>query len=260
GFWFSHLGWIFNTEAAAADYSRVPDLTRYPELMWLNRNRFLPGIVLGLLCFLGFGWAGLFVGFFWSTVLLYHSTFAINSVAHVLGRPRYLTGDESKNNFWLAMLTLGEGWHNNHHYYMASARQGFYWWEIDLTYYALRLLGVFNIVWDIKEPPAHVLAGQRKVGDQMMDQIARRVAGSFCAETISHKVREKFAALTHSAADARTAAMAELVKAELPSMDEIRRKAARMFAKTEALAEVVERARERLALAVSQRVAADAAC
>lgn len=259
GFWFSHVGWIFNEDAARADYSRVPDLTRYPELMWLDRHRFFPGVVLGLLSFAIAGWSGLFVGFFWSTVLLYHATFSINSLAHVLGRPRYLTGDESKNNVWLALITLGEGWHNNHHYYMASARQGFHWWEVDFTYYGLRLLGLCGIVHDIKEPPAHILNGQRGIAEPMMDRIAQRVASTFCADSISKKVHEKLAMLATTAADARAAAMAELVKAEMPTLDDIRKKAARMFARTDALAEVVERARRFLIQAVNQRLNAQLA-
>ena len=183
GFWFSHLGWIFNKEGSKADYSRIPDLMRFPELVWLNKHSFLPGIALGLFSWLLLGWSGLVVGFLWSTVLLYHGTFFINSLAHVVGKPRYLTGDESKNNLWLALITLGEGWHNNHHYYMASARQGFRWYEIDVSYYTLRLLAVFGIVWDIKEPPAHILEQPRKLSDDLSDRIAKRIAGAFCAGT-----------------------------------------------------------------------------
>jgi stearoyl-CoA desaturase (delta-9 desaturase) len=249
GFWFSHVGWIFNEAGAKADYERVPDLTRYPELMWLDRNSFLPGIVLGLATWALFGWSGLVVGFFWSTVLLYHSTFAINSLAHVLGKPRYLTGDASKNNFWLALVTMGEGWHNNHHYYMASARQGFRWYEVDGSYYLLRLLAVFGLVWEIKEPPAHILQQPRKLSDDLIERIAKRIADAFCAEAISLKVRERLHAL-HEAPS-----IAELVRAELPSIEEMQKKASRMFARTEALTEIVHRAQAVLAQAVNQRLA-----
>jgi stearoyl-CoA desaturase (delta-9 desaturase) len=103
-------------------------------------------------------WEGLFVGFVLSTVLLYHGTFAINSLAHVVGRRRYVTGDDSRNNWWLALLTMGEGWHNNHHHFCTSARQGFFWWEIDITYYVLRALQALGVVWDIREPPRRVVA------------------------------------------------------------------------------------------------------
>ena len=98
-------------------------------------------------------------GFFLSTVMCWHATFVINSLTHMFGRRRYVTKDDSRNSFLLALITMGEGWHNNHHYYQSSTRQGFFWWEIDLTYYVLRVLALFGIVWDLREPPAHVVAG-----------------------------------------------------------------------------------------------------
>lgn len=160
GFWYAHMGWIFNG-TDKVKWERIKDFARYPELVWLDRHeRYVPW-VLGAVVTLLFGWPGLFVGFFLSTAVLYHATFCINSLAHVLGTRRYETSDDSRNNFVLALLTLGEGWHNNHHYHQASARQGFRWWEIDLTYYALKVLSWLGIVWDIKEPPARVLEAGR---------------------------------------------------------------------------------------------------
>jgi stearoyl-CoA desaturase (delta-9 desaturase) len=103
------------------------------------------------------GWGMLVWGYCISTVILWHSSFTINSLSHLIGRRRYITEDTSKNNLILALVTMGEGWHNNHHHYMASARQGFFWWEIDLTYYVLKVLSWFRIVWDLREPPAHLL-------------------------------------------------------------------------------------------------------
>jgi stearoyl-CoA desaturase (delta-9 desaturase) len=97
-------------------------------------------------------------GFFVSTVMLWHSTFSVNSLSHLVGSRRYDTADSSRNNAVLALLTFGEGWHNNHHHYMASARQGFLWWEIDFTYYALKVLSCFHIVWDLHQPPQSVVA------------------------------------------------------------------------------------------------------
>jgi stearoyl-CoA desaturase (delta-9 desaturase) len=97
------------------------------------------------------------VGFFISTVLLYHTTFAINSLCHMFGKRRYETNEESKNSLWLALLTMGEGWHNNHHHYPLSCRQGFFWYEIDLTYYVLWCLSKLGIVWDLKAPPERML-------------------------------------------------------------------------------------------------------
>lgn len=134
GFLFAHVGWIFARRRGEAEYDLVPDLTRYPELVWLDRYNKLPGILLGVMCYLVAGWPGLFVGFFLSSTLLFHGTFAINSLAHTFGRQRYLTGDDSRNSWILALITMGEGWHNNHHYYQASTRQGWRWWEIDPTY------------------------------------------------------------------------------------------------------------------------------
>jgi len=96
-------------------------------------------------------------GFCVSTVMLWHGTFFINSLAHVYGSVRYRTPDQSRNNWWLALLTLGEGWHNNHHHFQSSANQGFFWWEVDGSYCVLRLLHRFHLVWDLRTPPAHVL-------------------------------------------------------------------------------------------------------
>ncbi|MGH8562146.1 MAG: acyl-CoA desaturase, partial [Nevskiales bacterium] len=139
GFWGAHVGWVFRRRADA-DMSLIQDFAKYPELRWLERNDYIPGILLGLACFLIGGWAGLFVGFVLSTMLVYHATFMINSLAHVFGSQRYLTGDDSRNNWLLAIIAMGEGWHNNHHYYPGSARNGFFWYEYDVTYYLLKLM------------------------------------------------------------------------------------------------------------------------
>ena len=114
-------------------------------------------LALALGCYAVDGFAGLVWGFCISTTLLWHATYTINSLSHRFGSQRYATGDDSRNNLWLALLTLGEGWHNNHHHFMASARQGFYWWEIDPTYYVLRGLALVGLVWDLREPPARAL-------------------------------------------------------------------------------------------------------
>lgn len=156
GFWYSHMGWLFNG-TAATDYSKIPDFAAFPELRFLNRFHLLPPIALGIATFLLFGWPGLFVGFFVSTVLTWHATFTINSLSHVFGKRRFATGDDSRNNWLLALLTLGEGWHNNHHRFPASTRQGFYWYEIDITYYVLKVLSWLRIVWDLRPVPTHIL-------------------------------------------------------------------------------------------------------
>ena len=142
----------------------------------LDKYHWLPALLLGVavtvlgqwvnggnLNSLSAGWSTLLIGFFLSTVMLYHATFAINSVMHWLGKPRYNTGEESKNSFILAILSLGEGWHNNHHYYQSSTRQGFFWWEVDITYYVIRLLGMVGLVWEIREVPDHVKYNEEKL-------------------------------------------------------------------------------------------------
>jgi stearoyl-CoA desaturase (delta-9 desaturase) len=157
GFWWSHLGWILCRRYNTTRAELVPDLARYPELRWLNTYHMVPGAVLGTLLFLT-GGMGIFLwGFCVSTVMLWHGTFTINSLCHVFGRRRYATTDTSRNSLILSLITMGEGWHNNHHHYMSSVRQGFFWWEIDLTYYILKMLSWVHIVWDLKMPPRALL-------------------------------------------------------------------------------------------------------
>jgi stearoyl-CoA desaturase (Delta-9 desaturase) len=153
GFWWSHMGWILSPDYEETDYKRIPDMAKYPELRWLNEHFLVPPVALAVGLFLIGGLSWLVWGFFISTVLLWHSTFFINSLAHVYGSRRYETTDTSRNNVWLALLTMGEGWHNNHHHYMNSVRQGFFWWEIDATYYILRALSWVGVTWDLIQPP-----------------------------------------------------------------------------------------------------------
>lgn len=160
GFYWAHIGWILSPDYYAYDEKKVKDLTKFPELVFIDRYHFIPPAVTGLACFLIAGLPGFLWGFCLSTVILYHTTFAINSFCHLLGSTRYETGESSKNSFILAILTLGEGWHNNHHYYPHCARQGFFWWEIDPTYYVLRLLKLVGIVHEIREPSQKVIEGK----------------------------------------------------------------------------------------------------
>ena len=177
GFWYSHIGWIVGPDFKETDYKVIGDYAKYPELVWLNKHYLvaptilaiivtaLGGIVNGgsiLTMFTSAGLGTLFIGFFLSTVILYHGTFSINSIMHKFGKPRYETGDESKNSVVLALLTMGEGWHNNHHYYETASRQGFFWWEIDITYYILRGLAALGLIWDLKEVPKHILHSKNK--------------------------------------------------------------------------------------------------
>lgn len=176
GFLWSHIGWITSNRNRPTEYDRIKDLTKFPELVWLNRcDQLVPWLFGGLLWLTGWlleryapglGTNGpqLFVwGFFISTVVLLHGTLCINSLAHVFGKKRFKTSDESRNSLLLALVTLGEGWHNNHHRYAHSARQGFYWWEIDISYYVLRALAAVGIVWDLKPVPASVYEEARQI-------------------------------------------------------------------------------------------------
>ncbi len=171
GFWYSHVGWIVGPDYKDTDFKTMGDFVKYPELVWLNKYYLIPptllalgvmalgGIVDGgsvLAMFSVHGFSALFIGFFLSTVITYHGTFSINSIMHKFGNQRYSTGDESKNSLWLALLTLGEGWHNNHHYYEVASRQGFFWWEVDITYYGLKMLSWMGLIWDLKGVPDHI--------------------------------------------------------------------------------------------------------
>jgi stearoyl-CoA desaturase (delta-9 desaturase) len=164
GLLHAQVGWLYDHNGDT-DYARVKDLAKYPELVALNKLWLVPPVILGALCWAFLGWEGLLVGFMLSTVLLWHGTFTINSLAHVWGKRRYTTEDDSRNNLWLALLTMGEGWHNNHHHFMNSTRQGFYWWEIDMTYYVLKAMSWVGLVWDLKEPPARVYDEAKPVED-----------------------------------------------------------------------------------------------
>jgi stearoyl-CoA desaturase (Delta-9 desaturase) len=163
GFWYSHVGWIMRPDWNETDESGVADLARFPELRFLNHwlVAMVPTFMLAGAFLLAGGVHGLVWGYFVSTVLLWHGSFSINSLSHVFGHQRYETGDESRNNWLLAILTTGEGWHNNHHHYQSSVRQGFQWWEIDVTYYLLRLLSFTGLIWDLRQPPRHVVEAPR---------------------------------------------------------------------------------------------------
>ena len=158
GFWFSHVGWILSAHSVPTDMNLVKDFRQYPEICLLNRFYFIPPLVYALMIYSLWGFPGLIWGFFISTTALYHCTFFINSLTHMIGRVRYKSNDGSKNSFILAILCCGEGWHNNHHYYQLAAKQGWFWWEVDLSYYILSFLSWFGIVWDLRVPPEHIKA------------------------------------------------------------------------------------------------------
>ena len=161
GFWWAHIGWMLDDRVVETRMDLVPDLARYPELRWLNRYHLVPPFALAVTLFLLGGWGVLIWGFFIRTVLLWHGTFTVNSLAHIFGRRRYPTADTSKNSLVVTLITLGEGWHNHHHHFMAAARQGFFWWELDVTYYVLKILSWMGVVWALRQPPPEVLAARR---------------------------------------------------------------------------------------------------
>jgi len=157
GFWWSHIGWILSGLYEETDFSRIPDLAKYPELRWLNRNQYGATLVYALVLFLAFGWTGLVYGYFLSTVLLWHGTFTINSVMHLFGRRVFPTADQSRNSMLFALITMGEGWHNNHHYYPSSAAQGFRWWQVDASFYLLWLGEKIGVVKGLRRAPSRAV-------------------------------------------------------------------------------------------------------
>jgi stearoyl-CoA desaturase (delta-9 desaturase) len=168
GFWTSHVGWFLTRENFATRWANLRDFEGYPELRFLDRfDVLVPALLAAALFGLGellsgwgtSGWQMLVWGFFISTVVLYHATFSINSLAHVIGRQRYETGDDSRNSLLLALITFGEGWHNNHHRFPTAVRQGHRWWQLDVTWYALALLARLGIVWELAPLPRAARSG-----------------------------------------------------------------------------------------------------
>jgi stearoyl-CoA desaturase (delta-9 desaturase) len=273
GFWHAHLGWFFTEKHRDTDLAAVPDLAEYPELVWLDRHTYLPAVLTGLVVWLMAGWSGLVVGFLWSTVVLWHATFSINSLAHVVGRRRYVTGDHSRNNLWLALLTFGEGWHNNHHHYQSAARQGFRWYEIDVSYYLLKALAAAGLVWDLRSPPAPVVRSEQRLRRAVVERAAGQLAASCQVEHIAAQLHallaEKRASLNTSI-DELHDELAGLIDSwshrldeklefahheldefirsarlpALPTLIDLRTRAADMFVDTPSMNDIVERARQ----------------
>jgi len=161
GLFWSHVGWIMVRGYEKTRYDLIPDFAKYPELRFLNRFYLLPPTLLAVAVFFLFGPSALFIGFFLSTVILYHGTFTINSLMHLIGRRRFVTVDTSRNSWILALITCGEGWHNNHHHYQGSASQGYFWWEIDLSYYGLKFMERLGLARDVRRPPKKAMERRR---------------------------------------------------------------------------------------------------
>ena len=275
GFWHAHLGWFFTERHSRTDLAAVRDLARYPELRWLDRHPYLPAVLAGFVVWWLAGWSGLVVGFFWSTVAVWHATFSINSLAHVVGRRRYVTGDQSRNNWWLALLTFGEGWHNNHHHYQSAARQGFRWYEFDVSFYVLKALAAAGLVWELRDPPAHVVGGELPLRPAIVEKAAALLVASFPVERIAADLRAQlagprfgldaaFAALHDELAgrieqwrhrfDGRVETtrrdLEEMIRTvhlpPMPSVSDLHARAAAMFARSPSMNDIVGRARQML--------------
>ena len=254
---------MFTPRYNAIDLVKVADLARFPEILWLHEYQHVPGIVVAGICVLLAGWSGLFVGFLWSTVLVFHAVFCINSVAHVSGKQRYVTGDDSRNNWLLAFFTMGEGWHNNHHAYQSSVRQGFRWWEIDPTYYLLRLLAFLGVVWDLKTPPPAVLRNEQLLGARVINRAAAQLAAQFDSDHIAHAIASKLdgplsVGLRKASIDAHrlmTEVPLTLHAACMPTRDQVCSEAGRLFAKSRSLDQIVDRAYDLICVSAGTHLA-----
>lgn len=178
GFLWSHVLWMLGPKYEATPERQLKAFEKCPEILWLHKNWIVAPVSLAVTLFLIGGWSWLYWGFFFSTLLTWHGTFSINSLAHVWGSRRYKTTDTSRNNLWLSLLTMGEGWHNNHHHYQSTANQGFFWWEIDLSYYVLRILEKLGVVWDLRTPPQWVLEGRARPDDPHFSALVRPPRGA----------------------------------------------------------------------------------
>jgi stearoyl-CoA desaturase (Delta-9 desaturase) len=180
GFLWSHVGWFLSRNNFHTQLERVKELAKFPELRFLDRfDVLIPSIFAIAIFGLGMllekyapslgtnGWQLLVWGFVLSTVVLYHATFSVNSLSHTWGKRRYATRDHSRNNFLIAIFTLGEGWHNNHHHFPGSASQGFYWWEIDFTYYGLRLMSSLGLIWNLRKVPIAIREAKQYKSEQL---------------------------------------------------------------------------------------------
>lgn len=246
GFWYSHVGWILDDKHNEVDEKYIRDLMRFPELVWLNNYHLVPVVVYATVMFLLWGLPGLVWGFCISTVFLWHGTFTINSLSHVWGWRRYVTTDTSRNNPVLALVTMGEGWHNNHHRYQASARNGFFWWEIDLTYYVLKLLSLFRIVWDLRPVPKNLLDPSHEawiknhVETAKVKAIETAEAMSFAAKQTVEVAKQKVEEVAHSAQEMANAAMTQAEEAAETMKVSIEESKEKIAAQGEEFAQKVE--------------------
>ena len=166
GVYYAHIGWFLNDtkhDRVEATNPVIRDFSRVPEIAWLEKYFFFPPLMLAVALFLAGGMPWLVWGFCLPTMTLAHATFAINTVNHMFGSRRFETVDESRNNVLTAVFAAGEGWHNNHHRYQRAARNGFYWWEFDPTWYVIRAMAAVGLVWDIQSVPKRIYEEARAV-------------------------------------------------------------------------------------------------
>jgi sn-1 stearoyl-lipid 9-desaturase len=155
GFW-AHMGWIITGDAVHNKTTEllpyVPDLRKDKFMIWISKWHWVPLAILAVTVLVLGGWRYVMWGIFLRTVVGLHATYLVNSATHMWGSRRFLTGDSSTNNFWVAMLSFGEGWHNNHHAHPQSARHGLAWYEFDLNWYGISALRTLGLAWDVKLP------------------------------------------------------------------------------------------------------------
>lgn len=190
GFWYSHVGWFLNQQNFSTRKEIIKDWLKFPEIVWLDRFSFVIVLITAFAIYLLGDWLAfaypnlgtsgpqlLVWGFVVSTLLLIHATLCINSLAHLYGRRDFDTKDNSRNNLFLSIITLGEGWHNNHHYYAGSTRQGFFWWQIDVTYYVLKAMSFCGLIWAIKPVPQRIYDAHKIHLDSLKNKIEKNSDG-----------------------------------------------------------------------------------
>jgi len=175
GFWWSHVGWILSSRYDQTNYDAIKDFAKYPELVWLNKYHLVPPVLGMVVMYAIGGLPALVWGALIPTVLLWHGTFTINSLSHIFGSRRYVTTDTSRNNFLLALITMGEGWHNNHHFHQNTANQGWFWWEVDLSFYVLKGLSLLRVVRDLRLPSAQTKYCYRKYSQAQRESLKDEV-------------------------------------------------------------------------------------
>lgn len=241
GFWYAHIGWIMATDWEETDMERVRDMAQYPEIRWLDRFHMVPPVLYAVAIWALFGWHGLVWGFFVSTVLLWHGTFTINSLSHVFGKRVYATTDTSRNNWLLALITLGEGWHNNHHHFQRSTAQGWRWYEVDITYMVLKAFSWVGLVSSVTKPPQHVIEktiahmqGRVSELERELEAITARMSASLqsAREQLSTRMEETSDAF-NEAVDQLQASLEERAHAFHETLEDLQSRMAESMAGTQ---------------------------